>query len=317
MKKRGKNTVSVLEKIDYSFRILRTVIGIIFTLAFGAIFLFLVISLLGIPMQITDGNIALIPITGKIISGESNSLLEAGVSSQTVIDWIEKADKDDSIKAIVLEINSPGGSPVASYEIAKAIKKAEKPTIALIREQGASGAFWAATAADTVFANPMSMTGSIGVIGSYVEMAGLLEKYNMTYRRLVAGQYKDAMSRYKELTPEEEYLFQTKLDKLHDYFITAVAENRGMTKAQVTKDADGFILLGEEAKQKGYVDYLGGRDEVKEYINSTLKIEPKFREYQQTKGIFDSIGMSTNNAAYALGKGLGATIEEGITIQAQ
>lgn len=317
MKKRESNRGSILEKIDAILHIIRTTVGIIFTIAIGAIFILVIISFFGTPLELVDGNIALIPLTGKIISGESSSLLETGIQAQKIIEMIQEADKDTSIKAIVIEINSPGGSPVASYEIAKAIKKAEKPTIALIREQGASGAFWAATAADKVFANPMSMTGSIGVIGSYVELSGLLERYNMTYRRLVAGQYKDAMSKYKELTPAEAQLFQLKLNKLHDYFITAVAENRGMTKAQVTKDADGFIMLGEEARERGYVDYLGGRDEVKEYLNATLGVEPKYREYTQTKGLFDAIGMSANNAAYALGKGLGATFEEKIAIEAE
>lgn len=318
MKKREQDKSGVLDKIDSILHIIRTTVGIIFTIAIGAIFILLIISFFGTPLELVDGNVALIPINGKIISGEdSSSLLETGVQAQKIIDMIKEADKDDSIKAIVIEINSPGGSPVASYEIAKAIKTAQKPTVALIREQGASGAFWAATAAQKVFANPMSVTGSIGVIGSYVELAGLLERYNMTYRRLVSGKYKDALSKYKELSPEEAELFQQKLNKLHDYFITAVAENRKMSKAQVIQDADGFIMLGEEAKEKGYVDYLGGRDEVKEYLKITLGIEPKYREYKQTKGLFDAIGMSANNAAYALGQGMSATFDEKISIEAE
>ena len=317
MKKRESNRASILEKIDAILHIIRTTVGIIFTIAIGAIFILVIISFFGTPLELVDGNVALIPLTGKIVSGEDTSFIESGVQAQKIIDMIKEADEDTSIKAIVIEINSPGGSPVASYEIARAIKTAEKPTIALIREQGASGAFWAATAAQKVFANPMSVTGSIGVIGSYVELSGLLERYNMTYRRLVSGKYKDALSKYKELTPEEAELFQQKLDKLHDYFITAVAENRKMSKARVIQDADGFIMLGEEAKEKGYVDYLGGRDEVKEYLKTTLGIEPKYREYSQTKGLFDAIGMSANNAAYFLGKGMSATFEEKIAIEAE
>jgi protease-4 len=317
MKKRKQDKSGILDTIDSILHIIRTTVGIIFTIAIGAIFILLIISFFGAPLELVDGNVALIPVNGKIISGEdSSSLIESGVQAQKIIDRIKDADEDESIKAIVIEINSPGGSPVASYEIAKAIKTAAKPTIALIREQGASGAFWAATAAQKVFANPMSVTGSIGVIGSYVELAGLLDRYNMTYRRLVSGQYKDALSRYKELTPEEAALFQQKLNKLHDYFITAVAENRKLSKQHVIEDANGFIMLGEEAKAKGYVDYLGGREEVKEYLKNTLGIEPKFREYSQKKGLFDAIGMTANTAAYFLGKGIGATVEEELSIQA-
>ncbi|MBN1644968.1 signal peptide peptidase SppA [Candidatus Woesearchaeota archaeon] len=314
MKKKVKR--NTLETIDFFVKTTRTVIGALFTLVIGAIFLLILFNLFAPSVELINGNTALIPVKGKISTGQQDTFMPDGTASQKIVDWIKKADKDDAIKAIVIEIDSPGGSPVASYEIADAIKKAEKPTIALIRETGASGGFWVATAADTIFANPMSITGSIGVIGSYVEFAGLLNRYNMTYRRLISGQYKDALNKFKELTPEEALMFQQKLNKLHDYFITAVAENRDMPKEKVMKDADGFIMLGSEAKEKGYIDYLGGRDEVKEYIKTTLKIdEPEFKEYKSKPGLFDMFGASVNKFGYFLGKGLSANFEEDISIE--
>jgi len=309
---------STLETIDLFVKTTKTIIGALFTLIIGIFFLVIIISLLMPSVEFLEGNTALIPIKGTITTQKTGGLLTEAPPSQKIVNWIQKADEDKEIKAIVIEIDSPGGSPVASYEIAQAIKKAEKPTIALIREKGASGGFWIATAADTIFANPMSITGSIGVIGSYIEFAGLIEQYNMTYRRLIAGEHKDALNRFKELTPTEQQMFQQKLNKLHDYFITAVAENRNLAKETVKKDADGFIMLGIEAKQKGYIDLLGGREEVKQYLNQTLNIkEPKFREYKATPGFFDIIGASANQFGYYLGRGISSNMEEEIELRVQ
>lgn len=311
MPKKGSNAGKTLETIDFFVKTTRTILSGLFTLLLAAILIIIFFNLFAPSLKMLDGNVALIQVKGKIATASTDLFSPDTTPSQKIVDWIKDADKDDVIKAIVIEIDSPGGSPVASYEIADAIKKSKKPTIALIREQGASGGFWIATAADKVFANAMSITGSIGVIGSYVELAGLLEKYNMTYRRFVSGKYKDALNRFKEITPEEAQMFQNKLNKLHDYFITAVAENRNLTKEQVLKDADGFIMLGAEAKEKGYVDFLGGRDEVKQYLNETLQIkDPEFKEYKSKPGLFEIFGASINNFAYYLGQGLGADFEE-------
>ena len=133
------------------------------------------------------GNVAKIPIEGPITGNGGNSFGDVAVSSSDVVEFIESADEDAQIKAILLEINSPGGSAVASDEIAAAIKKTEKPVVAVIREAGASGGYWIASAADHIIANRMSITGSIGVISSYLEFSGLMGKYGVGYQRLVSG----------------------------------------------------------------------------------------------------------------------------------
>ena len=122
------------------------------------------------------GNVAVIPVAGAItVQSQSGLLAEEGATSEKIVKFIEDADEDSMVKAIVLDINSPGGSAVASDEIAAAIKKAGKPTVALVREVGASGGYWVASSADHVIANRMSVVGSIGVISSYIEFAKLLE----------------------------------------------------------------------------------------------------------------------------------------------
>src|SRR5574341_1129775 len=205
-----------------SWRIISIAISIFLFIFFGMIF----ISVFGafLPETLELGNVAVIPIEGLISTDGDNWM--PGVQSQSVVEQIEKADKNSEIKAILLEINSPGGTPVATDEIAGAIKSANKTTVAVIRETGASGAYWIATAADKIFANRMSVTGSIGVQASKLEFFGLIADYNITYNRLTAGRLKDAGSRFREMTPEERSLFQQMLDKLHNEFIKVVAENR-------------------------------------------------------------------------------------------
>src|SRR3989339_423358 len=201
-----------------------------------AIFVLLLLSILGfmavgvislfagIDVESLSGNVALIPIEGVITGSEdSEFIFESVTASPDTIELIEKADKNPSIKAIILEINSPGGSAVASEEIANAVKKTNKTTVAWIREVGASGAYWVASSSDHIVASRMSITGSIGVIGSYLEFEGLADRYNLTYRRLVSGKYKDIGDPFRELTQEEQEILQKSLDEIRDYFVGEVA----------------------------------------------------------------------------------------------
>ncbi|MBW2969990.1 signal peptide peptidase SppA [Candidatus Woesearchaeota archaeon] len=277
-------------------------IGIsIILLLFFALFIFSITS--SFMPVVGKGNIAVIPIEGMIKTDES---FMPGIKSQAIVKLVEQAEKNDEIKAIILEINSPGGTPVATDEIANAIKEANKTTIAVIRETGASGAYWIATAADRIYANRMSITGSIGVQASRLEIPGLLADYNVTYRRLVAGRLKDAGSRYREMTDEEEQLYQTMLDKLHKEFIKAVAENRNLPEETVNRLATGFVYLGAEAKELGLVDELGGKKEAIKYIEETLNITGKPVEYKEHKTIFSSLSGMTAEGFYNIGKGIGS-----------
>ncbi len=251
------------------------------------------------------GNIALIEVKGIITGDGSDGLLSSSVSSKDIIKLIEKANKNIFIKAIILEINSPGGSAVASAEVADAVKKVQKPVIAVIREVGASGAYWIASATDRIYAHPLSMTGSIGVIGSYLEFAGLLERYNITYRRLVAGDYKDTGNPYKRMTPDEQSLYQQKLDAMHVAFIDAVAKNRNLDRERVKQLATGFVYLGEEAIALNLVDELGGLDKAEEYIEGLLNIKANTVAYKRKQTLTEILSVVTANQLYRLGVGVG------------
>jgi len=148
------------------------------------------------------GNVALIPISGVIMTEESGSYFSSEIaSSSEIVKSLHEAEESSQIKAIVLEINSPGGSAVASDEIGSAVKKAKlkKPVVAVIRDAGASGGYWVASAADYIVANRMSITGSIGVLSSYLEFSGLMEQYGVTYEKLTAGKYKDMGNPFEKL----------------------------------------------------------------------------------------------------------------------
>lgn len=255
------------------------------------------------------GNVAVIPVEGPIVTTPSAGLGKREVISDDIIRLIEKAEKDTTIKAIVFAINSPGGSPVASDEIAAAIKTTNKTSVGWIRDLGASGAFWIATATDHVIANPASFTGSIGVIGSYLEFGNFLSDYNVTYRRLTAGKYKDMGSPFKTMTPEEQALFQQSLDELHTGFINAVAENRKLSPETVRNLATGQFYTGLQAKNLGLVDELGGRKEVVAYLKQQLKTDITLVPFKKPKSFFERLAESFSNTGFSVGQGIGESLK--------
>jgi len=256
---------------------------------------------------IISGNVALIPIKGTISTEGTRDFFSPDVaSSSTIIEFIERAEKNPNIEAIIFEINSPGGSAVASDEIASAVKKVSKPTVALIREVGASGAYWVASATDHIIANRMSVTGSIGVIASYLEFSRLLENYNVTYQRLVSGEYKDLGSPFKELTDEERNLFQEQLDLIHDFFIQEVAQNRNLSYGEIENIATGMFYLGVKAKDLDLVDELGGKDEAIAFIENKLNITAQIAEYKEKRTFYDILRYVFNENSFFIGKGFGS-----------
>jgi protease-4 len=276
----------------------RISIGRIISIFLTLVIIFILLSFLGLfsiilvgPMP--TGNIAVIPIKGTITTDQAYG---SRTSSTKVSEWIKGAEESTEIQAIMLDINSGGGSAVASDEIAQAIIHAEKPVVAVIRDVGASGAYWVASAADVVYANRMSITGSIGVIGSYLEIAKLLDDYNVTYRRLVSGEHKDMGIPFKEMTEEEELIFQDALDSIHAIFIESVAENRNMPVEDVKKIATGRFVIGVEAKRLGLVDELGTRQDAIDYLEKELNITADLAEYRMPASFSDIFASIAKNS---------------------
>ena len=150
----------------------------------------------------------------------------------------------------------------------------------------------------------MSIVGSIGVIGSYIEWYGLMNKYNVTYERLVSGEYKDTGTPYRPLSSYEESMLQSKLDKLHEIFIEAVAENRNMSIENVTALANGEIYLGIEAKDNGLIDELGSKEEVIKYLENNLNITVQTKEFSSKKTFLESLMSAMNKNSFYIGRGI-------------
>jgi protease IV len=255
-----------------------------------------------------DGNVAIIKINGPIVAGEGNSLFGDVSSSDEIIKLLRRANKSNKIDAIVIEINSPGGSAVASEEIATELMNFGKPSVAWIREIGTSGAYWIASSTDHIIANPMSITGSIGVIASYLGFSGFIYDHNITYERLVSGNLKDMGSPFKELTSEERWEFQKSLDSIHEYFIDEVALNRELDRNEVKKIASGQFFIGSEAKTLGLIDELGGSGTVKKYVENKIGKDVKFIDYKTDDGFLSSFSRVMNNNAFHIGMGVGSSM---------
>ena len=226
-----------------------------------------------------SGNVAVIPIKGQIVSDRIFPD-EYVAASSDIAALIEKADKDSSIKIIVLEINSDGGSGFAALEIANALKQTSKTKVAWIRESGASAAYFLASYADHIIADKISYVGSIGVILDY-------EIQNVSHEVVKAGRYKDIFNQYRPLTEEERKILQQDIDYQHQIFIEEVAKNRKMQKNEVEKIANGLSYNGIQAKELGLIDEIGGKAEVLNYIKQKQDIEPVFAYYNSATGLFD------------------------------
>lgn len=281
---------------------------IVIVLAFLSFLVAGIFSLFVSSDQVEHGNVALIAIKGTIIGDRAEGFFSEQISSQDIVDLIKIANKNPEIKAILLEINSPGGTAVASEEISNALKKTDKPCFAWIREIGTSGAYWAASSCDVIIASPISITGSIGVIGSYLGFAGLLERYNITYERFVSGKYKDLGTPLKEITVEERAVLQRMIDKIQEYFLDEVVANRDLTPGQIKEISTGRFYLGLEAKELGLVDYLGGKDEAVKIIEEQLNITAKIAKYKKKKTFLDLLSSVMSGQSFYLGQGIGTAL---------
>jgi protease-4 len=232
------------------------------------------------------------------------------VDSATIVDYIKQADQEKSIKAIILEIDSPGGTVVASEEIARAVKQAKKPVVSYIRETGASGAYWIASASDKIVANPLSITGSIGVYSGYLEFSGLFDKYGVTYVDLKSGKYKDTGTPFKELSDDERKILENKLKIIHSIFISDVAKNRNLTLDMTQKLSTGIYYLGLEAYEFGLVDYLGDKDKAIEIAKQLSNITDADLVRYETKNTFlDLFNQLSSSAFFNIGRGVASEIE--------
>lgn len=277
-----------------------------------AFIVFIVIIFIGLLVtnfssEVTSNKIALIKIKGDISLYDSGGFFSSGgTSAESTIKRIGRAESDPLIKAIILEINSGGGTVVASKEIATAIKKAEKPVVAWIRESGASGAYWIASAADLIVADYASMTGSIGVRGSYLEFSELFQKYGITYQEISSGKYKEIGSPYSNLTESERQVLLNKINIIQELFLEEVKTNRDLSEEALERLATAEIFLGVEAKALGLVDVLGGKEEAIDSAEELAQISSStIMAYVKEKSFIEKVIGTVIQSSYFIGRGIG------------
>lgn len=239
----------------------KAVIGVIIGVCLLSLVMALVAKPSGGEFQTGTDAIGVIYIEGTIVGGKDNGgLFESSAASETIMDQLRQAGKDSSLKAIILRINSPGGSVGASQEIGEEVdrlRKSGKKIVVSMGDVAASGGYWIAAKADKIVANPGTLTGSIGVIMESMEYSGLYNKLGVTDQTIKSGAHKDIGSSSRPLTPEERSILQTMVNDMYNQFVDVVATGRKLPRKEVLKIADGRVLTGQQAKALGLVDSLG------------------------------------------------------------
>lgn len=217
------------------------------------------------------------------------------LDSNEIIEELKEYRSSDSVKAILLRIDSPGGAVAPSQEIYQEVKKirdeGKKKIVTSMGSVAASGGYYIASASDKIVANPGSITGSIGVILELANISGLMKKVGVESVIVKSGKYKDIGSMFRAMTPEERELIQGVIDDTHDQFIEAVAEGRGMEKEKVIPIADGRVFTGRQAQKLGLVDEIGNMQDA---IKITAKLagikgKPVLLEKKKRFSIIDMI----------------------------
>ncbi len=192
------------------------------------------------------------------------------VGSEDILWSVNNANEDPNIKALIVEVDSYGGSPVAGEEISIALKNSAKPVFGFIRENGLSAAYWAISSADRIWASKNSNVGSIGVTQSYLSYSEKNKKEGYLYEQLSSGKFKDSGTPDLSLTKEEKDLFMRDINIVYQNFMEAVSNNRNILIEDVKKFSDGSAVLGDKAKELGMIDEIGGINEVEKYIEEKI-----------------------------------------------
>jgi len=257
-----------------------------------AILLVLLATSLACTITGEKNKVAVIPLSGPIQTGPTGLFFPGSViSPQLVRSQLEQAREDDAVKAVVLQIESPGGSVGACQEILNELEKVEKPVVVTLGTVAASGGYYISATADKIVALPGTLTGSIGVISQMPNVEGLYEKLGIEMEVFIGGKHKDMYAGVRELTPEERKLMQDMTDQLYDQFVQVVAEGRGLSEEKVRDLATGQLYTGEHALELGLVDELGGLNTAIDLAASLGGIEEPEVEYykRETPSLLSSL----------------------------
>ena len=269
-------------------------------------------------MTAPANKIAVLNLEGAIVSSYENKFFSREANAANLLKSLYIAAEDDDIKGVIINIKSPGGTVAMSQNIYNQIMKIrkKKPVIAVLDDVCASGGYYIASATDRIIAQDGSLTGSIGVIFSYMDVHSLLQK-KLSVNPIVvkSGKYKDMGSPVREVTPEELALFQSIVDDSYEQFVTAITKGRvdridkynaiktDLTIENLRANADGRVFTGKKAKELGFVDELGDIDTAKSMIQTMAqekfnnKLKVKLVDYNKKSSFSDYFSSLTEYSA--------------------
>lgn len=236
--------------------------------------------------SLMSDKVAVIGLEGMIMdSFKSRTAFATSLNVNYLKDQLNKALEDDKTKAVLLRMNSPGGTVAASqeiYQLVEKLKAKNKPVIVSMSDVCASGCYYIASAANYIVANPGTLTGSIGVISSSLNFKGLLDKLGISDQTFKAGKYKDMGSVTRDLNPEEKAILDALLADSYDQFLTDVAKGRSIERSKMEQIAQGLVYTGRQAIEKSLVDELGSYSDA---IKATRKILLENYSYKDADSI--------------------------------
>ncbi|HEY5078667.1 MAG TPA: signal peptide peptidase SppA, partial [Opitutaceae bacterium] len=247
-----------------------------------------------------SGRIGLVYAEGDIVDGEG----EAGeVGGARFARELRRLREDPSVKAIVLRVNSPGGSATAAETIQRELRLARKvkPVIVSMGSYAASGGYWISAFSDRIFAEPTTITGSIGVFGIQFDVQKLANDHGFTFDSVKTGKFADSITISRPKTDEELAVFQRMVDWIYGQFVAKVAEGRKLKPAFVEEIAQGRVWSGTEAKKLGLVDEIGSLDDAIAYAGKQagLGSSPRLEEYPMSKNLSEAIAEALGRFAPA------------------
>jgi protease-4 len=238
-------------------------------------------------------DIAVVDISGPIMYGESGGFGSSGSGANQLLPLLDKIEKD-KVKGLLLRLNSPGGTASASQAIYEKVMKMRKSGIkvySFMQDVAASGAYYIASASDVIYANPSTLTGSIGVIMQVPNYTDLSNKIGIQTITIKSGKFKDIGNGARKMTDDEKILLQNLINDTYNEFVKAVAKGRNLSEVKVKQLGDGRIYTGNQARDNKLVDKLGTEEDSIDELAKLIKVdgEPKIKNYTKPswEKIFD------------------------------
>jgi protease-4 len=258
------------------------------------------------PIGLGDA-VAVLRLDGAIASSAEGYFTAQGITPDRVADLLEQATAP-AVKAVVVRVNSPGGSVVASDQIYRALLDFDRPVVIWMDEVAASGGYYIACGGDYVFAHPDTLTGSIGVISQFLNVEELLDEVGVDVVVITSGPRKDIGSPFREMAEDERALWEGITDEVYEGFVELVAQARDLGLEEVRELADGSIYTGRQAQALGLVDEVGTLDDAiaKAAELGGIEGEPQVIELRPTLTFFDlMVGLQARSAMPTLEEILG------------